>query len=219
MKRAAIILLLLFFSATHALAVSCHCFNNREYDAADPSSADTYILATGASSLLVGAAQSEKSVIVRLRMGGASEADVWLGLMGAYATGKSTGDFFSAHDKLGSWAKAYTDLGLDPLKFGKAFAEAIPRDEEVATRLVSDMTLVAAFPAEKEVIAKLRAEKATTQEIAVSLFLKAAAAKEPLETLKSVKSGGVTWGALLNRAGYTPKEFSKKMTALARPLF
>lgn len=219
MTRLFVAITVLFLFAAESLAVNCHCFNNREFEPASPASADPYILATAASSLLVGSARSDKSLIVRKRMAGADEPDVWLGLQGAAVSGKSSGDFFSARDKHGSWAKAYEAMGLNPEKFGKAFAEALPRDEFVATRLLADMTLAAAFPTEKDMIAKLRGDGATTQEVAVSLFLKAAAAKDPIETLKKVKSGQTTWGTLLHDAGFSPKDMSKKMTALAKPLF
>lgn len=217
MNRTTLLSLLILLLPACALAVNCHCFTVRDYDPADPASVDPYILATSSNSLLAGSLGSEKSAVVKLRMGGAEEPDVWLGLTAAKVSGKDAGAFFAAREKEGGWAKAYASAGFDASGFGPDFPAALQRDETVAAERVADLVLAATFPAQKAMIAPLRGEGATTGQTTASLFYALETGKDALAAYKDVKAGRASWGKLFHDAGISPKSVSPRIISLARP--
>lgn len=218
MKRATILAMaFILFICTEALAVNCHCFTVRDYDPADPVSADPYILATASNSLLAGALGLEKSVVVKLRMGGAEEPDVWLGLTAAKISGMEAGVLFSAREKEGTWAKAYAAAGFEPSVFGRNFNAALPKDEAVAAEKIADLVLEASFPAQRAAIAPLRGEGATTGQTATALYYGRETGKDVLASFLAVKGGRASWGRFFHDAGITPKMISPAIIGLARP--
>lgn len=208
--------ILILFSGS-ALAVNCHCFNQRDYDPASPASADPYILATASNSLLAGSLGAEKSAVVKLRMGGAEEADVWLGLHGAKAAGKEAALFFEAREKAGSWSKAYKSHNFSGERFGGSFITALAKDEAAAARVIAGLVLAASFPAERDSIPELEKAGATIGEATVALFLKKEGGRDPIDSFRKLRDGSSTWGTLLHELGLTPKMVSPRIMALARP--
>jgi len=216
-RRSVLLALLFLFTSSLAHAVSCHCFNQRDFDPADPASADPYILATAGNSLLAGSAATEKSQVVKMRMGGAGETDLWIALHLGKAIPADPGVLLEERSRLGSWAKVAASHTPAASKLGGEFFSLLAGDERGAAQFLADRTLAAAFPSRAKTLPLLRAEEATTSEMTLALFLDAAAKADPVESLRKVRNGGVSWGTLLNGIGITPKALSPRIIALARP--
>lgn len=222
MKRSATariftVLIVLALCSGSALAFTCHCFNQRDYDPANPASVDPYVLATAGNSLLAGSAGLEKGPVVKMRMGGVEESDLWIALHAGRATGKDGGLLLDEKNRAGSWAKALLSQGFDPNRFGATFWNALPTDEKHAAQVLADKVLMATFKATHESVSALRAAGASTAEATAVLYLKSVADRDTVATLKEVKEGRTTWGALFSAAGIAPKAISPRIMSMARP--
>lgn len=71
---------LLFISPAMAMqAPNCHCFQQRSFSTDNPATVEPYLLATTNNSLLAVAFNIPKRSIVKDKMGGAVDADLWVG--------------------------------------------------------------------------------------------------------------------------------------------
>ena len=201
-KVALLFFLMLFISAQQALAVTCHCFKERAFEASTPASADPYILATTRNSLLAAAARIDKGAVVRLRMKGTNETDLWLSHYLSTRVDKSADQLLDARDKTSSWAAALDAAELNTEKLGTAFQEARKAgDAEGMARALADPLLATTFEAGEQTLARLRDNRANIAESALSLFLGGKLGRAPESILKEVQEGKNTWGLLLNSMG------------------
>jgi hypothetical protein len=214
MTRHALILALCLVAALPlpSRAVSCHCFQDRDYDPAAPGKADEYVLATARNSLLAGAFGMEKGDVVRARMGGASEADLWIAYQAKATTGADPDRLLEARGQSASWAEALKNLGIAPEALGKPFASALAagKTDEQAAQFLADPFL-SELPASggEAAVKALRDAGADTAEAAVALLLQTLVNRPAVEFLKNVRMGTATWGTLLNNAGVTPQRAGK----------
>lgn len=219
-KKTGIILLSLLLAAAltgEARAVNCHCFNQRDYDAASPGSADPYILATSGNSLIAGAFGTEKSAIVRLRMGGEDETSIWIAFSAAGAMGADPVELLGERAKTGSWKKVFAGRNFDSSKLGKSFPQALEAGEETAARALADEVFARSFGAGPDSLALLRKKGATIPETTVALFLAPETKKAPEDLFAEVKAGGSTWGKLLDGKGIRPASLSARIISKIRP--
>ncbi len=194
--------LMLFISAQQALAVTCHCFKERSFKPAQPASADPYILATARNSLLAAASGIEKGKVIRQRMTGATETDLWLSSYLSTRVDISADQLLDERDKVSSWTAALDAVDLDTGMLGTTFQEARKAgDADGMARTLADPVLGLAFNAGEPTLTRLRDKGANIAESALSLYLAGLMNRPPESILAEVGDGKQTWGSLFNSLG------------------
>lgn len=203
--RVCMVLLLLgpfFLQAQVVLAVTCHCFKERSFKPSEPASADPYILATTRNSLVAAASGIEKGAVVKLRMTGTTETDLWLSSYLSTRVNKSTDGLLEARDKASSWPAALDGINLDTADLGPAFNDARKAaDDDGMARALADTVMGKVFEAGEPALKRLKNGGANIAESALSLYLADRMKKTPETIFKEVESGKQTWGSLLNSLG------------------
>jgi len=201
-KVVVLFFLMLVISAQQARAVTCHCLKDREFKPSQPASADPYILATARNSLLAAAAGIDKGAVVRQRMTGATETDLWLSRYLSTRVDQTADQLLEARDKASSWTGAFESVKLNTSKLGNAFNDARKAgDAEGMARALADPVLGNTFDAQGATLALLRREKANIAESAVALYLAVKMVRTPEDILNEVRQGKQTWGSLFHSQG------------------
>ena len=202
-KVVLLLFLILFIPAQQALAVTCHCFKERSFKAAQPASADPYILATTRNSLLAAAAGIDKGAVVRQRMTGATETDLWLSnYLSTRVDNRSADQLLDARDQASSWAAAFDAMNLNTEKLGGLFQTTRKADDaDGMARSLADPVLGRAFTIPETTLAQMRDTGANIAETALSLYLTGQLNQTPESIFSEVKAGKKTWGVLLNSLG------------------
>ncbi len=181
----------------------CHCYRDRSFDPARPRAADPYILASTRSSLLSAVFGPSKRELVEAVMTGTSPDDLWIAYWVAARSGRQAASLLGAKDAKKSWKAV-----LGPTDgLGKTFEEAIARgspDGDLAALAVDDV-LGSRAGVDPGAVAALREMGATTSEVILAVVLASRIQTTPTTVLAPVKSGNVTWGAVLQGLGLTPK--------------
>lgn len=195
-------LLVTLFPVQETHAVSCHCFRDRTFEPSKPASADPYILATARNSLVAAASGVDKGSVVRQRMSGATETDLWLSQYLSTQVERSADQLLSARDRSPSWSAALETLKLDTGKLGSAFEAARKRgDADRMARTLADQVLGRSFNAGEPTMARLGEGGTDIAESALSLYLAGGMNRTPESVWSEVKSGKRTWGELFNALG------------------
>ena len=183
--------------------VSCHCFKERSFKPAQPASADPYILATTRNSLLAAAAGIDKGTVVRQRMTGASETDLWLSnYLSTRVDNRSADQLLDARDQASSWAAALDAMNLNTEKLGSLFQTTRKADDaDGMARSLADPVLGRAFTVPEPTLAQMRDTGANIAETTLSLYLAGQLNQTPESIFREVKEGKKTWGVLLNSLG------------------
>jgi hypothetical protein len=204
LRRSLILLCLVLFTlqAHEAQAVTCHCFKERSFKPSQPASADPYILATARNSLLAAASGMDKGSVVRQRMTGATETDLWLSGYLSTLVDRSADQLLSARDSSPSWAAALDSIELGTGLLGPAFQKARKADDAGGmARALADPVLGRTFNTGEPTLARLSDSGANIAESALSLYLAARLKRTPESILSEVKEGKKTWGTLYNSLG------------------
>lgn len=189
--------------------VSCHCFKQRTYEPARPDSADPYILATARNGLLAAVSGIPKSDVVRARMTGATEKDLWFSLYLSGRTGTAPKTLKGARAASGSWTEALDSLNLSTEELGPGFQTARRAgDDPGMSRALADAALAEGFRVTGESLKRLREAGAGNAEIALSLLLAQRTGQKPEAVLKEVELKKQTWGSILFSAGIAPESVS-----------
>ena len=192
----------LIFPVQNAFAVTCHCFKEREFKPSQPASADLYILATTRNSLLAAASGIEKGSVVKQRMTGVTETDLWLSHYLSGRVDQSAGQLLDARDKAPSWAAALNAMDLDTGSLGAPFNEARKNaDDEGMARALAEPVMEKAFGAASPTLGRLKNQGADIAETAGSLYLAAKLRRTPESVFSDVRKGETTWGELFNSLG------------------
>jgi hypothetical protein len=193
----------LFLQPRPALAVTCHCFKERTFKPAQPASADPYILATARNSLLAAASGLDKGAVVRQRMTGATETDLWLSGYLSTLIDISADQLLNTRDRNSSWSAALDAIDLDTTGIlGSAFHDARKAgNADGMARALADPILGRAFNAGEPTLGRLRGMGANIAESALSLYLAARLKRTPESLLAEVGKGNQTWGSLFNSLG------------------
>jgi hypothetical protein len=185
-----------------AQAVTCHCFKERTFKPSQPASADPYILATARNSLLAAASGIDKGTVVRQRMTGATETDLWLSSYLSTQVDKSADQLLRARDSSSSWTAALDAVDLDTGALGIAFHEGRKAaDADGMARALADPVLGRTFNTGEPTLGRLRENGANIAEAALSLYLAAKLKRTPESLLAEVIGGKQTWGSLYNSLG------------------
>lgn len=190
-------------AAAARATAACHCYRDRSFDPGRPAAADPYILATSRSSLLSAALGPSKRQLVQSAMSGTSPEDLWIAHWAAARGRKDAAALLEQREGGSSWQVLLAPAaGLEP-----AFRAALSRgasDAELAA-LAADDVLVSRVGAEREAVAALRAQGASTGEVILSVVLARRLQTSPATVLASAKAPRATWGALLEALGIPPK--------------
>lgn len=199
-----LLLLMCLCVPSYSGAVSCHCFQDRAFDPAAPAKADDFVLATARNALAAHAFGLPKADVVRARMGGASEADLWIAHRAGAEAGTPPSDFLDARAGAPSWKAALASLNFDPRRLGAPFAAALAAgrpDAETASPLADPFLLRLAAANGELLVKALRDAGADNAEAAAALLLHNLTKKPPVELLRSVRAGAASWGGLFHEAG------------------
>jgi hypothetical protein len=196
--------------------ITCHCFQDRAYDAANPSAADPYFLAMTQNSFFSLVFNVDKRAVVMKKQQGTSADDLWIAYWVASGTGASPDKLLEARHNKNSWQDVLASLQLTGKDLGYQFAKAmITKEPDVNLaqtvvdelfrryRLLSDVDLVA-----------MRNAGASNQEMILADVI-AVGMKEPIGKIYfKVKNGNGTWGSLLMSAEIDTMQMPKEINAL-----
>jgi hypothetical protein len=208
--RALLVALLLGFTAgSTALAADaaagCHCYRQRTFDPERPWAVDRYILATARSSLLSAAYGVDKRTLVQSVMTGTTPDDLWIAYWAAARTQARAHELLAARHGEPSWAIALRESAG---RLGEPFRRLVSdgaADAEIAAAVVDDV-LVQRVGVEARTVVRLRADRATTEQVVLSTLLSRRLRTPAPDLLAEVRSQKSSWGAILDRAGVAPKD-------------
>ena len=155
----------------------CHCFKDRAFDPMQPASADPYVLATARNSLVAAASDITKGKVVKMRMTGAEETDVWLEVYLETERGKedAVSPAFKTAEKAG--------------------------DREAMAAVLADKVLARTYRVEEETISRLRGAGANTAGVTLSLLIYERTGRDPGNIFAEVTDGKTTWGKTISSLG------------------
>jgi hypothetical protein len=156
---------------------NCHCFKDRAFDPMQPASADPYVLATARNSLVAAASDITKGKVIKMRMTGAEETDVWLELYLETEQGKenAVSPAFKTAEKAG--------------------------DREAMAAVLADKVLARTYRVEEETISRLRGAGANTAGVTLSLLIYERTGRDPGNIFAEVTDGKTTWGKTISSLG------------------
>lgn len=191
-------------------AVSCHCFQNREFDANQPAAADDYLLTTTFNTFQGLALGIDKKSIVRAKMSGRTSEELWLKHWLAKEIGVSVKEITERYEATGSWRELARRAGLAE-RGGFSLTEELSSDRKLAES-VARWEMIRYFGIKKEELADLQKKGASLKEMTLSLFISALTSCSAEEVFDRVHAEGESWGRVAQRAGITFSAVETKMT-------
>lgn len=188
--------------AWSAPTITCHCFQDRQFDPARPLAADPYLLATVQNRLIGYLYEQPRQEIVRSKMAGLPGDRLWITFQVALAAGRSGADVLQAQSDAGSWREAVAGLGADPERLGPLFMArlAAGADETALAEAVIDQVLRTRLAVPPEGIAALRSAGASGKELVAAAVLAGVAGRHPADVYQQAKDAQ-SWGQWLTQAG------------------
>lgn len=213
-----LVCLLPVLPAAAETGVSCHCFQDREFDPDRPVAADPYFLAAGQSSLFAAVSGEQKRVLVRARMTGTAWEELWIGWYLAQAAGVGRERVAELHGAGQTWAQVAAALRIPAARLEKNFARELQngRPANVLATLVVDEVLAGHFGANPAEVRKLRAAGADDQQAVLAQLLARKSGRPAPEQLAAVKHGGQSWSALLSEAGISSANIESEVRRLVK---
>lgn len=206
-----LLLLSLLMPPAQLLAVngmSCHCFQDRAYDPDQPGAADEYILATTRNSFLSALYGVPKKSIVKARMGGAPDEDLWLAGYLAQQTGQPIADLLASRHNSTDWN--------DLLAVQPGFPESF--DLEVAAPILARQPVTAVVSALVDfqvknhlrqptaAIAALRSAGASDQQLILVAFLARQTGSPADDIFRQRRDKAIPWDVYLDSLGISPRQ-------------
>ncbi|NIQ96738.1 MAG: hypothetical protein GWN87_23020 [Desulfuromonadales bacterium] len=183
-------------------AISCHCFQNREFDPRRPAAADDYLLTTTFNSFQALALGIDKKSIVRAKMSGQKSADIWLRFWLASKSDRSVAEIERQHRTAGSWLAVSKQLGIQDSN-ALAPSQSINNDRQLA-EAVAQTQMIRLFAIDPEILSELSGRGASLKEMVLSLFLSTLSAKSTAgEIFDSAHEQGMSWGLVAQEADVT----------------
>lgn len=201
---AALIGLPVFSEATPA--ISCHCFQNREFDPNQPAAADEYLLTTTFNTFQALVLGIDKKSIVRAKMSGRASEYLWLRHWFSKETGLSVDEIGQKYDAAGSWRELGRQEGLggvNDFSSDRQLAESIALSE-----------MARYFDVERGKLVELQKRGASLKEVTLGLFISALTSRPAEEVFDGVHSDEKSWGMAARRAGITFSAVEAKMSRL-----
>lgn len=209
------------FAAIGAQAAgpSCHCFQDRDYDPANPDKSDEYLLATAANTLLSAAYGVPKRDIVQARMSGTSGEDLWISTYAARRQGAAAGALMTDRAAAASWRDVFRSRGGDLEALGPRFVAALAggAGDAALARLAAAETLVGRLGTPRAELENLTGRGATLQETVLAALLGAWSSRTAPEIYTAVKAGKSGWSRLLATVNKVPKQMEVDIPKALRP--
>ena len=205
-------LLLTAIPATAAAesVTTCHCFQQRQYSPTQPKAFDSYLLATMQNRLLAHTFEVPRGEIVKAKMGGRTNARLWVAYALARSAGVPPASIFAAYDRKGSWQAVVRQYPPDPELLGSALFAGLARnadDAELAWLTVTDI-LGRNFGATPAELAALGRITGSLQETILATLL-AQVLHLPLEEVPDRQRTAGSWGHLMAEAGLTLEQLDR----------
>jgi hypothetical protein len=193
-------------------AISCHCFQDRTFQPAEPFAADDYILATSFNSLLARSFDIPKRQIVMLKMKeGVGQNDLLVGLKVAKITGVDLEKLLGHRRENQSWPMIIASLKqqgtiekdriLATIGSGMAVDKA---GDGIADELIGNFYSV---PAED--VQQLRQAGLNEKEMALVFVLAHASDRQPQELVGQHNREGKSWSRIADSLGIEPAAAGK----------
>lgn len=181
-----------------ASAITCHCFQDRQFDPARPSAADPYLLATVQNRLMARIFGVSRETIVSSKMGGVDNDRLWVAHWMGRASAHGAEEILAARSRDPSWRKLATDMKTDPERLGPLFMAQLAGDgsDQVLAAAIVDQLLGGYFAVPAGVLETLRRDGAGNQELIMAVIIGQAAGKLPAELYARVRAGS-SWGTLM----------------------
>lgn len=199
MRIIPLLIILVFTLTATALAksaISCHCFQEREYNPQRAEAADPYFLATTQNALLAKLYSVSKKDVVRAKMGGATGDSLWIGHHLAQTSSKSIDQVNALYTEKDGWRGVVEQLQLSEDQLTPQFRAAIDDPQQLA-RVVVDAQLLENLTLTPQPLQRLRDQGADNHRTIMAVFLSQANKQEPAEILTRVTDGKTSWGRLL----------------------
>jgi hypothetical protein len=196
-----------------APAISCHCFQDRQFSPDQPQAFDPYLLATVQNRLLAHAFGVQRKEIVRFKMNGVGNDRLWIACRIARASGRDIGEILELNDKVKSWPALIEQLGLDPEALESTFLAALIQnvgEMEPAWQLIAEI-LIRNFEISALELSHLLQAGATRQEVILDVVLAATLKRSAPMLLTEQRQAG-SWGALLAQYGVILDQLSAQIT-------
>ena len=193
--------ILLGIMVSHSFAgatVSCHCFQDRQYQPQQSHAADPYFLATTRNSLMAVFYQVDKRGLVKARMSGADADELWMTHELARQSGLPISSIAAAYRASGSWKQAVDELRIAG-RLQPSLRDNLEQPEHLVDVIVDEL-LMQALGVEAVQLRQLQQQGQTNPELILAVFLSRVGGLEPLEILRRHKSGE-SWGKLLHDQG------------------
>ena len=187
-----------------APAITCHCFQDRQFDPAHPAAADPYLLATVQNRLIAALSGLPRQEIVRRKMAGTPGDRLWVALYVADVTARPVVDVLAACEAADGWPAVLVPLGADPERLGSVFmAHLTAGDDDAALAdAVIEQLLPTRLGTPPAIISELRSAGAGSREVVAAVVLAEATGHRPAEVYRQAMTAG-SWGQWLDRAGLT----------------
>jgi hypothetical protein len=177
-------------------AISCHCFQDREYEPQRADAADPYFLATTQNSLLAKLFGLSKRDVVRAKMGGADGDSLWVGHYLAQKSGRPIVEVDALFTQKDGWRGVVQQLQISPQQLTPRFLTALDDQKQLAM-VVVDAQLLGNLKLTPLQLQRLREQGADNHLAIMAVFISQAGTQEPAELFTRVAAGQTSWGRLL----------------------
>lgn len=195
--------------------ITCHCFTDRSYDPARPALADPYFLATTQNTFFAIVFTVDKKSIVIKKQQGVSGDDLWVAFWLAAKTGLTGEELLKIKPDKETWRAVLTNHHIAIKGSGALFAEALHADapaSRLSQLVVDDLFRRYRLLSEQELTATRKAG-AANQELILATLIAARSGRSVRQVYQDVKTGGNTWGALLQHAKIDTRNIQHELVA------